>query len=802
MSTQNLATALVVPFEQLRMTDVESVGGKNASLGEMISQLAATGVRVPGGFATTAHAFRRFLAHNGLAARIEQRLATLNTDDVRALGEAGAQIRQWIEETPFPDDLDQAIRSHFEAMTAGNPGASFAVRSSATAEDLPDASFAGQQETFLNVVGIDEVLHKMKEVFASLYNDRAISYRVHKGFAHAEVALSAGVQRMVRSDLGSAGVMFTIDTESGFKDVVFITSSYGLGETVVQGAVNPDEFYVHKPTLRAGKQAIIRRNLGSKLIKMEFASAADRATSGKLVATVDTAPEQRNRYSLADAEVAELAQYALIIEQHYGRPMDIEWGKDGGDGKLYILQARPETVKSQSEGKVEQRYKLKSTGTVLAEGRAIGQKIGTGPVRIVHSLADMDTVQPGDVLVADMTDPNWEPVMKRASAIVTNRGGRTCHAAIIARELGVPAVVGCGDATSSLKDGALVTVACSEGDTGYVYDGLLETEISDVVRGELPYCPIKIMMNVGNPQLAFDFAQMPNSGVGLARLEFIINNNIGVHPKAILDYPNIDLDLKKAVESVARGHASPRAFYVDKLVEGVATIAAAFWPKPVIVRLSDFKSNEYRKLIGGSRYEPEEENPMLGFRGASRYISEEFGEAFAMECEALKRVRNDMGLRNVEIMIPFVRTLGQAKRVTEMLAAHGLKRATQGGTDELRVIMMCEVPSNAILAEQFLEYFDGMSIGSNDLTQLTLGLDRDSGMELLARDFDERDPAVKAMISRAIAACRAVGKYVGICGQGPSDHPDFADWLASEGIVSISLNPDTVVETWQRLAKG
>ena len=801
MSTHNLATALVVPLEHLRMTDVESVGGKNASLGEMISQLAATGVRVPGGFATTAHAFRRFLAHKGLATKIEQRLATLNTDDVRALGEAGAQIRQWIEETPFPDDLNQAIRSHFEALTVGNPGASFAVRSSATAEDLPDASFAGQQETFLNVVGIAEVLHKMKEVFASLYNDRAISYRVHKGFAHAEVALSAGVQRMVRSDLGAAGVMFTIDTESGFKDVVFITSSYGLGETVVQGAVNPDEFYVHKPTLRAGKQAIIRRNLGSKLIKMEFASAADRAASGKLVSTVDTAPELRNRYSLTDADVAELAQYALIIEQHYGRPMDIEWGKDGGDGKLYILQARPETVKSQSEGKLEQRYKLKSTGTVLAEGRAIGQKIGTGPVRIVHSLADMDTVQPGDVLVADMTDPNWEPVMKRASAIVTNRGGRTCHAAIIARELGVPAVVGCGDATSTLKDGALVTVACSEGDTGYVYDGLLETEVSDVVRVELPYCPIKIMMNVGNPQLAFDFAQMPNSGVGLARLEFIINNNIGVHPKAILDYPNIDLDLKKAVESVARGHASPRAFYVDKLVEGVATIAAAFWPKPVIVRLSDFKSNEYRKLIGGSRYEPEEENPMLGFRGASRYVSEEFGEAFAMECEAIKRVRNDMGLSNVEIMIPFVRTLGQAKRVTEMLAERGLKRAALGGTDDLRVIMMCEIPSNAILAEQFLEYFDGMSIGSNDLTQLTLGLDRDSGMELLARDFDERDPAVKAMISRAIAACRAVGKYVGICGQGPSDHPDFADWLAAEGIVSISLNPDTVVETWQRLAK-
>ncbi len=801
MSTQNLATALVVPLEHLRMSDVETVGGKNASLGEMISQLAASGVRVPGGFATTAHAFRQFLAHNGLATRIEAHLKTLNTDDVRALAGAGAQIRQWIEDTPFPAELDLAIRHHFETLTAGNPGASFAVRSSATAEDLPDASFAGQQETFLNVVGIDDVLHKMKEVFASLYNDRAISYRVHKGYAHAEVALSAGVQRMVRSDLGAAGVMFTIDTESGFKDVVFITSSYGLGETVVQGAVNPDEFYVHKPTLRAGKQAIIRRNLGSKLIKMEFASAADRAASGKLVTTVDTAPELRNRYSLTDADVAELAQYALIIEQHYGRPMDIEWGKDGGDGKLYILQARPETVKSQSEGKLEQRYKLKSTGTVLAEGRAIGQKIGTGPVRIVHSLADMDTVQPGDVLVADMTDPNWEPVMKRASAIVTNRGGRTCHAAIIARELGVPAVVGCGDATSTLKDGALVTVVCSEGDTGYVYDGLLDTEVSDVVRAELPYCPIKIMMNVGNPQLAFDFAQMPNSGVGLARLEFIINNNIGVHPKAILDYPNIDLDLKKAVESVARGHASPRAFYVDKLVEGVATIAAAFWPKPVIVRLSDFKSNEYRKLIGGSRYEPEEENPMLGFRGASRYVSEEFGEAFAMECEALKRVRNDMGLRNVEIMIPFVRTLGQAKRVTEMLAERGLKRAALGGTDDLRVIMMCEVPSNAILAEQFLEYFDGMSIGSNDLTQLTLGLDRDSGMELLARDFDERDPAVKAMISRTIAACRAVGKYVGICGQGPSDHPDFADWLAAEGIVSISLNPDTVVETWQRLAK-
>jgi pyruvate, water dikinase len=801
MPSTNLATALVAPFEHLRMTDVESVGGKNASLGEMISQLAASGVRVPGGFATTAHAFRQFLAHQGLTQKINDKLATLNTDDVRALADAGAQIRRWIEATPFPLPLEDAIRTEFSKLTAGNPGASFAVRSSATAEDMPDASFAGQQETFLNVVGIDDVLAKMKEVFASLYNDRAISYRVHKGYAHHDVALSAGVQRMVRSDLGAAGVMFTMDTESGFTEVVFITSSYGLGETVVQGAVNPDEFYVHKASLRNGKAAIIRRNIGSKLIKMEFATPQEKAATGKLVKTVDTAPEQRNRYSLSDADVAELAGYALTIEKHYGRAMDIEWGKDGADGKLYILQARPETVKSQAAGKVEQRYKLKGTGTVLAEGRAIGQKIGTGPVRIVHSLADMDQVQPGDVLVTDMTDPNWEPVMKRASAIVTNRGGRTCHAAIIARELGVPAVVGCGDATDVLKDGALVTVACSEGDTGYIYDGLLETEISDVERGELPYCPVKIMMNVGNPQLAFDFCQMPNSGVGLARLEFIINNNIGVHPKAILDYPNIDIDLKKAVESVARGHASPRAFYVDKLVEGIATIAAAFWPKPVIVRLSDFKSNEYRKLIGGSRYEPEEENPMLGFRGASRYISEAFGEAFAMECEALKRVRNEMGLTNVEIMVPFVRTLGQASKVIDMLAERGLKRASAGGKDGLKIIMMCEVPSNAILADQFLEYFDGMSIGSNDLTQLTLGLDRDSGMELLARDFDERDPAVKAMISRAIAACRAHGKYVGICGQGPSDHPDFADWLAQEGIASISLNPDSVVETWKRLAK-
>lgn len=801
MSSRYEPTALVVPFENLRMTDVEVVGGKNASLGEMISQLAATGVRVPGGFATTAHAFREFLKHEGLDQRIQARLSTLDTDDVKALAEVGAEIRGWVEAQPFPADLEAQIRRAFAELTAGNPAASFAVRSSATAEDLPDASFAGQQETFLNVVGIEEVLHKMKEVFASLYNDRAISYRVHKGFAHADVALSAGVQRMVRSDLGSAGVMFTIDTESGFKDVVFITASYGLGETVVQGAVNPDEFYVHKPALKNGKFPVIRRNLGSKLIRMEFATPEEKAASGRLVKTVDTAPEARNRYSLADAEVVELAQYALIIEQHYGRPMDIEWGRDGIDGKLYILQARPETVKSQAEGQVEHSYKLKGHSAVLAEGRAIGQKIGTGPVRLVHSVAEMERVQPGDVLVTDMTDPNWEPVMKRASAIVTNRGGRTCHAAIIARELGIPAVVGCGDATEKLKDGQLVTVACSEGDTGYIYDGLLETEVSEVHRGELPYCPIKIMMNVGNPQLAFNFAQMPSAGVGLARLEFIINNNIGVHPKAILDYPNIDADLKKAVESVARGHASPRAFYVDKLVEGVATIAAAFFPRPVIVRLSDFKSNEYKKLIGGSRYEPDEENPMLGFRGASRYISGEFSDAFAMECEALKRVRNEMGLTNVELMVPFVRTVKQAERVVGMLAERGLKRAAAGGQDGLRIIMMCEVPSNAILAEQFLEHFDGMSIGSNDLTQLTLGLDRDSGLELLAGDFDERDPAVKAMISRAITACRATGKYIGICGQGPSDHPDFADWLAGEGIVSISLNPDSVIETWQRLAK-
>ncbi len=802
MSALFSPTALVVPFENLRMTDVEAVGGKNASLGEMISHLP-TGVKVPTGFATTAHAFRDFLAHEDLSGRINQRLTALDTEDVRALAQVGAEIRALVEAQPFPADLEQAIRQSFAALSAGDPQATFAVRSSATAEDLPDASFAGQQETFLNVHGIEEILHKIREVFASLYNDRAISYRVHKGFAHEHVALSAGIQRMVRSDIGAAGVMFTIDTESGFEDVVFITSSYGLGETVVQGAVNPDEFYVHKPMLRAGKRAVIRRSLGSKLIQMQFTTAEEKAAGGKLVKTTEVPAELRNRYSLSDSDVEKLAAYALVIEQHYGRPMDIEWGKDGLDGELYILQARPETVKSQAVGKAEHRYKLKGKSAVIVEGRAIGQKIGTGPVRVVHNISEMDKVQAGDILVTDMTDPNWEPVMKRASAIVTNRGGRTCHAAIIARELGIPAVVGCGHATDALKDGMLVTVSCSEGDTGFIYDGLLETEVTEVQRGAMPEIDVKIMMNVGNPQLAFDFCQLPNSGVGLARLEFIINNNIGVHPKAILDYPNVDADLKKAVESVARGHASPRAFYVDRVAEGVATIAAAFWPKPVIVRLSDFKSNEYRKLIGGSRYEPEEENPMLGFRGAARYVSADFGEAFAMECEALKRVRTDMGLHNVQVMVPFVRTLGQAKKVTELLAAHGLQRgqgANAAGEGALKLIMMCEIPSNAILANDFLQYFDGFSIGSNDLTQLTLGLDRDSGLELLAADFDERDPAVKTLVGMAIAACKAQGKYIGICGQGPSDHPDFALWLAQEGISSISLNPDSVITTWQQLA--
>jgi len=783
----------VLPFDQLRMTDVEVVGGKNASLGEMISQLADAGVRVPGGFATTAQAFRDFLAQTGLDSKIAERLSTLDADDVRALAQAGQEIRQWIEETPLPSQLDQEIRTAFAEFDQDGKG-TFAVRSSATAEDLPDASFAGQQETFLNVEGIDDVIDKIRLVFASLYNDRAISYRVHKGYAHAEVALSAGIQRMVRSDLGSAGVMFTIDTESGFPDVVFITSSYGLGETVVQGAVNPDEFYVFKPTLAAGHYPIVSRRIGSKLLKMEF--DPERA-SGHAVRTVDVPTTERNRYSLSDADVIELARYAVIIEKHYQRPMDIEWGRDGLDGKIYILQARPETVKSQQgQHDVQLRYRLKATGDILVTGRAIGQKIGSGPVRVVADVSEMDKVQPGDVLVTDMTDPNWEPVMKRASAIVTNRGGRTCHAAIIARELGIPAVVGCAEATDLLKEGQAVTVSCAEGDEGRIYDGLIDTEVEEIRRGEMPPIDLKIMMNVGNPQLAFDFAQIPNHGVGLARLEFIINNNIGIHPKAVLDYPNVDHELKLAVESAARGYASPRSFFVEKLAEGMATIAAAFSPKSVIVRLSDFKSNEYRKLVGGARYEPEEENPMLGFRGASRYLAGEFAECFRMECEAIKKVRDEMGLTNMAIMVPFVRTVPQAKRVIDLLAEHGLTRGQNG----LRIVMMCEVPSNAILAEEFLAHFDGFSIGSNDMTQLTLGLDRDSGMELLASDFDERDEAVKFMLLRAIRACQKAGKYIGICGQGPSDHPDFAQWLKDEGIESMSLNPDSVVETWKKLA--
>jgi pyruvate,water dikinase len=790
----------VIPFSQLRMTDVESVGGKNASLGEMLSQLAAVGVRVPDGFATTAEAFRLFLDAGGLRERIAARLAQLDVDDVRALADAGREIRRWVVDTPLPKPLEEEIRSIFQELAlASSTEVTFAVRSSATAEDLPDASFAGQQETFLNVAGIDAVVERIHHVFASLYNDRAIAYRVHKGFAHADVALSAGVQRMVRSDRGSAGVMFTLDTESGFDGVVFITSSYGLGETVVQGAVNPDEFYVHKPMLAAGKFPIIRRTLGSKLVKMEF--APDNA-NGRTVRTIDVGEAERRRFSLSDDDVLELARTAVVIEQHYGRPMDIEWGKDGVDGQVYILQARPETVKSRAAGEAQQRFRLKGKGEVLASGRAIGQKIGIGRVRVIADPDEMESVQPGDVLVTDMTDPNWEPVMKRAAAIVTNRGGRTCHAAIIARELGIPAVVGCGDATAVLADGAEVTVSCAEGDTGHVYAGRLDMEVESVRQGALPQIPVKIMMNVGNPQLAFDFQALPNAGVGLARLEFIINNNIGVHPKAVLDYPNLDAELKLAVERLAAGYASPRAFFEAKLAEGIATIAAAFWPKPVIVRMSDFKSNEYKKLIGGSRYEPDEENPMLGFRGAARYIAESFRECFRLEAAALRHVRDDMGLTNVEIMVPFVRTLGEARAVTELLAANGLERgsgAAPDGSGGLRLIMMCEVPSNAVLADEFLEYFDGFSIGSNDLTQLTLGLDRDSG--LVAEGFDERDPAVKALLARAIAACRDRGKYIGICGQGPSDHVDFAAWLMEQGIESISLNPDSVVETWRRLAR-
>ena len=783
----------VFPFSQLRMTDVDRVGGKNASLGELLSQLTSAGIRVPDGFATTAEAFRLFLKEGGLEDRIHARLAKLDVDDVKALAAAGAEIRGWIESAPFPAELEKEIREFYEWLREGRD-ISVAVRSSATAEDLPDASFAGQQETVLNVVGIDAVLHHMKEVFASLYNDRAISYRVHKGFTHAEVALSAGVQRMCRSDKGAAGVMFTLDTESGFDQVVFITASYGLGETVVQGAVNPDEFYVFKPTLDAGKFPIIRKTLGSKLIRMEFETDA---SVGRTVRTVDVDPEDRRRFAITDEDVIELAKFARIIEKHYGRPMDIEWGKDGTDGKIYILQARPETVKSQQKSvEVQTKYSLGSKGRLLVQGRAIGQKIGQGVVRIVQSASEMDRVLEGDVLVTDMTDPNWEPVMKRASAIVTNRGGRTCHAAIIARELGIPAVVGCGDATERLMEGDKVTVSCAEGDTGNIYEGLLEVKTEQVVRGALPEIPVKIMMNVGNPQLAFDFQSIPNQGVGLARLEFIINNNIGIHPKVVLEYPNVPGELRDAVERLSAGYPSAKAFFERKIAEGVATIAAAFYPKKVIVRLSDFKSNEYRKLIGGANYEPVEENPMLGFRGASRYIANSFAECFAMECRAMKFVRDEMGLTNVELMIPFVRTVEEARRVTEIMEQHGLKRGVNG----LRLNMMCEIPSNALLAEQFLEYFDGCSIGSNDMTQLALGLDRDSG--LVAATFDERNPAVKALLSMAIRACRAQGKYVGICGQGPSDHADLAKWLMDEGIESISLNPDTVVDTWRRLARG
>jgi len=771
------------------MTDVDKVGGKNASLGEMISQLPSS-VRVPGGFATTADAYREFLAHNGLADRINAALDALNVDDVDVLVKTGAEIRQWIIDTPFPAQLASEIKAAYEKITAEGEG-SFAVRSSATAEDLPDASFAGQQETFLNIQGYENILHAMKEVFASLYNDRAIAYRVHKDFAHADVALSAGVQRMVRSDTGASGVMFTIDTESGFKDVVFITSSYGLGETVVQGAVNPDEFYVHKPMLALGRPAVVRRNLGSKLIQMVF---ADKKEAGKSVRTIDVPEADRNRFSLTDEDVLELARYAVIIEKHYGRPMDIEWGKDGVDGKLYILQARPETVKSQTTGHVMEKYRLKQYGKALTHGRAIGQKIGAGTVRVVKDASEMNRVQAGDILVTDMTDPNWEPVMKRASAIVTNRGGRTCHAAIIARELGIPAIVGCGNATDIVSEGDSVTVSCAEGDTGYVYRGKLEFEVVTTDMGNLPEIPVKIMMNVGNPELAFEFAQIPNGGVGLARLEFVINNMIGIHPKAILELGQVPASLREEIKRRSRGYETPKQFFIEKLVEGVATIAAAFYPKPVIVRMSDFKSNEYRKLLGGDIYEPEEENPMLGFRGASRYLAHSFRDCFELECAAMRKVRNELGLTNVQIMIPFVRNLEEASGVVDLLAENGLKR----GVNDLKLIMMCEIPSNALLADKFLEYFDGFSIGSNDLTQLTLGLDRDSG--LVAHAFDERDEAVKALLSMAIQSANRLDKYVGICGQGPSDHADFAEWLMDEGIQTISLNPDTVVSTWLSLS--
>ena len=783
----------VVSLDKLGVHDVEHVGGKNASLGEMISNLAGAGVSVPGGFATTAQAYRDFLEQSGLNDRIHAALDALDVDDINALTKTGAQIRQWVMEADFPARLDAEIRTAFAEMAAGNDNMAVAVRSSATAEDLPDASFAGQQETFLNIRGVDNVIRAAKEVFASLFNDRAIAYRVHQGFDHKLVALSAGVQRMVRSETGTAGVMFTLDTESGFRDVVFITGAYGLGETVVQGAVNPDEFYVHKNTLQAGRPAILRRNLGSKAIKMVY---GDEAKAGRSVKTVEVDRAERARFCLSDAEVSELAKQAMIIEQHYQRPMDIEWAKDGDDGKLYIVQARPETVKSRTQANVMERYLLKETGTVLVEGRAIGQRIGAGKVRIIKDVSEMDKVQPGDVLVSDMTDPDWEPVMKRASAIVTNRGGRTCHAAIIARELGIPAVVGCGNATQLLKDGQGVTVSCAEGDTGYIFEGELGFDIKKNSVDAMPELPFKIMMNVGNPDRAFDFAQLPNAGVGLARLEFIINRMIGVHPKALLNYDGLPQEIKDSVDKRIAGYSDPVDFYVDKLVEGISTLAAAFTPKKVIVRLSDFKSNEYANLIGGKLYEPEEENPMLGFRGASRYISESFRDCFELECRALKRVRNEMGLTNVEIMVPFVRTLGEASQVVDLLAENGLKRGENG----LRVIMMCELPSNAILAEEFLEFFDGFSIGSNDLTQLTLGLDRDSG--IIAHLFDERNPAVKKLLANAIQACNKAGKYIGICGQGPSDHPDLAKWLMEQGIESVSLNPDTVLETWFFLAEG
>lgn len=782
----------ILQFADVRMSDIDKVGGKNASLGEMTHHLTGAGIRVPTGFATTAAAFRDFLETDGLGGRIEEILTTLDPNDVTALAIAGASIREMILETPLQPGLMAAIEAAYrELVTRTGPEASFAVRSSATAEDLPDASFAGQQETYLNVHGLAEVIQAIHRVFASLFNDRAISYRAQRGFIHSSVALSAGVQQMVRSDKGSSGVMFTLDTESGFRDVVFITSSWGLGELVVQGAVNPDEFYVHKPMLAMGKSAIVRRSLGSKLQKMSF---GDGAPGEVRVRTVDTGSEERHRFSILDEDVLELGRFAMDIERHYGCPMDIEWAKDGRDGRIYILQARPETVKSRDNGSAQQRYSLAEHSEIVVTGRAIGTRIGAGTVRIVSDARDMASVQPGDVLVTSMTDPDWEPVMKRSSAIVTDRGGRTCHAAIIARELGIPAVVGCGDATSRLIDGMPVTVSCAEGDTGNVYRGLLKIERSDVSSTALPAIPLKIMMNVGNPGLAFEFQSIPNEGVGLARMEFIINNMIGLHPRAVLDYPNVPEDVKRAIEKAAAGYADPRTFFSKRLQEGIATIAAAFWPKPVIVRMSDFKSNEYRKLKGGALYEPEEENPMLGFRGASRYIDAEYRDSFRLECEALKAVREETGLSNVQLMIPFVRTVAECRAVIELLGHFGLVRGNNG----LKIVMMCEIPSNALLASEFLEWVDGFSIGSNDLTQLTLGVDRDSG--LVASSFDERNPAVKILLSMAIRACRDAGKYVGICGQGPSDHPDLAQWLVAEGIDSISLNPDTVVDTWNLIA--